>query len=419
MTGLHKSDRRFATPPASDPLATSGDILRKEERTLEDALAIADVMNPTLDAERKNIDLGTAAIWEASLYPNPAFVLEVRDYPTGGGGIGASDRTAGVRLPVVVGGRIGAASSLAEKEREIAAMNYVWKRRQILGDVKRAFVSVLAARRTVELMRESRDLAGRLHDAANDRFKVAAIPEMEVLKSAVQRAKAESDLRLAEKDADVGLKSLHAHMGNIDIRMDKLGGNLHTRFALPAFEAIQGQVTKSHPLLAAAGGAEEAARLQLGLAEAERIPDIGLEVTGGRSSEDESIVEAGLEIPLPIFNRNQAKIAAAEIRERQAILHTQSVRNELMLRLTEGYRTLVAAQDRVAVYNDEILLKAGKALDQTNEGYRLGKFTHLDVLDSQRTLAEARIAFGAALKDLNEAAAALEVITGTAVEPVR
>jgi cobalt-zinc-cadmium efflux system outer membrane protein len=85
----------------------------------------------------------------------------------------------------------------------------------------------------------------------------------------------------------------------------------------------------------------------------------------------------------------------------------------------ESYRTFGAAQDRVRVYQEEILPKAQKALDQTNEGYRLGKFGYLDVLDAQRTLADSTKALTAALADLNLAASDLETLTGMRLETVR
>ena len=419
LQDLDDTDRRFVQPPRADAPQAIDDLLKKDSLTLEDVLLVADLMNPTLAVERKNIDLGAAEIWEASLYPNPSLVLEVEDYATRGGSFGNSHRTAGVRLPVVISGRIGAATSLAEKKRDAAAVQYVWKRRQILTEVKRAFVSVLAARRSVELMRETRDLAKTIHDVTDERFKAQAVPEMELLKAAVQLAKAESDLKLLEKDLRVSVKVLHSLMGSVDFPKDKFTGDLHTQFTTPSFEALRGQVTTVHPLLVAAAKAKEAAEFQLSLAEAERTPDLGVAVAGGKDADGETILEGGIEIPLPFFNRNQAKIAASETLIRQAELRMQAVRNDLILQLTTLYGEFAAAQERVGVYKDEILPKSQKALDQTAEGYRLGKFKHLDVLDAQRTLAEARIAFAAALTDLNKSATDLELITGTILEPIR
>jgi cobalt-zinc-cadmium efflux system outer membrane protein len=415
---LEALDRRYTAPSPSEPRSVADRILKKEDLTLEDVMAIADLMNPQLAAERKNIDLATAAVWEASLYPNPSAILEIEGYRTKST-LGSSERKGGLSIPLVLSGRIGAATSQAEKEREMASVVYVWKRREILSEVKRAFLGFLASRRNAELARETRDLARTLHDITNERLKAQAIPEMELLKAAVNLAKSEVDLKLAEKDQALSLKTLHARMGNVDFPTEKFTGELPSRFTAPSFEALRGQVTSVHPLLEAARKAKEAADLRLSAVRRERIPDVGLDVLAGVDGEDDSIVEAGLSIPIPFFNRNQAKMAAAEARLRQAEFQIQEVRNDLVLRLTEAYKNFTAAQDRVTVYTEEILPKAAKALDQTNEGYRQGKFGYLDVLDAQRTLAEAKIAYAASLADLNLSATELEKLTGMKLEPVR
>jgi cobalt-zinc-cadmium efflux system outer membrane protein len=418
LADLEATDRRFAPPAPSEPRRIADDLLKKEELTLEEVLAIADLLNPELGSERKNIDLASAALWEAKLYPNPSLIFQMEDYRTKST-FGSSKRTGGVSVPLVFSGRIGAATSRAEKERELAAVTYVWRRREILSDVKRAFLSFLASRRTTELARETRDIAKTLNDVTNERFKAQAIPEMELLKSAVNLAKSDVDLKLAEKDLAVALKTLHARMGVVDFPKDKFTGVLASRYTVPSLEALRGQVTTVHPLLEGAVKSKEAAEFQLSVARSERIPDVGLEVTAGIDSGNDTIIQAGFAIPLPIFNRNQAKIAAAEARIQQAEFKLQAVKNDLVLRLTEAYKNFTAAQDRVTVYTEEILPKAQKALDQTNEGYRQGKFGYLDVLDAQRTLAEAKIAYAAALADLNLSAAELEKLTGTRLEAVR
>lgn len=419
-TDLDAGDRRFQPTAGSDSAPASKAILEKDELTLQDVLALADVLNPELAAERKNIDIASAAIWEAKLYPNPSLLAQIEDYSTkSGGSLGDSKRVVGLGIPIVVSGRIGAATSLAEKERDVAAVHYVWRRREILGAVQRAFVSLLAARQNADLSRETRDLAKSFHAVTDERFKAQAVPEMELLKAAVNLAKAEIDLKLAEKELAVSLKVLHAVLGNIDFPKDKFAGELGFRFTSASLEALRGQVLASHPLLEVSLRRKEAAEFELSLARSERFPDPSLEILGGRDGEDASIVEAGVSIPLPLFNRNQGKVAGAEARIRKAEFEIESVRNDLLLRLNEAYRTFAVAQERVGVYRDEILPKAGRALSQTNEGYKQGKFSFLDVLDAQRTLADARIAYTAGLADLNLSVSELEKLTGTRLEATR
>ncbi len=417
---LEAMDQRFVALSRGSGKALADDVLKKEELTLADVLAIADLLNPDLEVQRRGVDVATAMIWDARLYPNPSAILEFEDYrPKDGATIGKMKRVAGLLVPIVVSGRLGAATSLAEKERELAAMNYVWRRREILSEVKRAFVNLLVTRQSSALARETRDLAKTFHGVTEERFRAQAVPEMEVLKSGIALARAETDVKMADKQQALTLKSLHALMGNVDFPISKFSGEIPAGFALPALEGLRGHVAGSHPLMEAARKGKEAAELELSLARSERWSDLEATVLAGRSPEGDTIVEGGVSIPIPIFNRNQGKIARAEARIRQAESQIDATRNELVLRLTQAHRNLSAELERVTAYRDDILPKAEKAAAQTNEGYRSGKFGYLDLLDAQRTLAEARIAYSVALAELNLSAVELEKVTGVRIEPVR
>lgn len=432
---VEAGDHAFQPPaaaqaPATDPAPDAGpaaprpasaeELLRKEELTLAEVLAIVDARNPALAAARKGIDLATAQIWDARLYPNPSLELALEDFKTKDRrAFDHAKRLVGVGLPVVVSGRIAAATRVAEKEREIAAIDFVWRRREILTDAKRAFLRLLAARRNLELTRETRAIAADLQRVATERYQVAAIPLMEVLKADVNLARAETDVQVAAKDAAVALSALHALLGDNDLATERFAGILAARFDAPALDALRAAATVSHPLLESARLARESAELRLEQARTERIPDPELQVAVGQDGDGDSLAQAGVQVPLPLFNRNQGRIAAAEVKIRQAELELRAAENDLVRRLAESYREFVAAQERARAYGEEILPKAQQALELTHEGYRQGKFGYLDVLDAQRTLAEAKTAYTAALADLNLTVADLEKLAGARLTPAK
>ena len=410
-------DRAFREP--SDPTQAEA-LLKKDELTLEDALRLADLLNPRLESIRKDVDLAPLGAWQDSLFPNPSLLLEVEEFPTEESRrLGASERGFGISQAIPIGGRLGASSSVAAGRRSVAAMRYVWERRKILTEVKQAFIQLLASGQNVALARETLDIAGQFHDLTNERFKAQAIPEMELLKAAVNRATAEADLRAAQSAAAVAIKRLHALLGDTDFPIERFQGELHVRFELPSLESLKGQVIVEHPELEIARRQKDLADRELGLARAERIPDIGADLLFAWTPEEDRILEAGLSIPLPLFNRNQGRIVGAEVRRRQAELALQGARNGAALSLIEAYRGFAAAQERVTGYRETILPKAEEARSQTDEGYKAGKFSYLDVLDAQRTLSEARSAYLSALQDLNRLAAELEKVTGRNLQAIR
>ena len=190
---------------------------------------------------------------------------------------------------------------------------------------------------------------------------------------------------------------------------------LAKQFAIPSIDALRGQLSVN-PLLVAAETSVLAAKAQVEAARAERFPDIEVGVMAGLDSEGDAVLEGGIDVPFPLFNRNHGRILAAEVASRRAALRVDDVRNDLVAQLRDAHRALSTAQERVRAYRDDILPKATRAFSQTEEGWRTGKFGYLDVLDAQRTLAESRAANAIALLDLNLAAADLEKITGTRLE---
>lgn len=411
----HRAMETADAPFAAAPRDRIDDILSKPALSLEDALAVADVRNPELNAARKNIDLAAAAEWEASLYPNPSLQLGVEDFAPNSGSLGRSKRTAGLTQPVIVGGRRGAAMDVARKERDIEAVRYLWTRRTILTNVKRAYSDVLVATQAVDLARRTRDLSKTFHDLVRKQFEAQAVAEAPLLKAAVDLAKAEIELAAAESRLTAGLKSFKGMLGNVDLAVETLSGKLRTSFDPPPLDDLRRRIEGGDPRVRLALLGKERAELLRDLAEAEAVPDVGVQAAGGADESGNGVVEFGFDVPLPIFNHNQAKVAAAEIMIRQAEFEIAAQKNAVVVDLTEKYMAFTAARTRVSGYKDTILPKARTALEQTTQGYEAGNFTFLEVLDAQRTLAESTAAFVDALQDLNTLAAELEKLSGEAL----
>jgi cobalt-zinc-cadmium efflux system outer membrane protein len=87
-------------------------------------------------------------------------------------------------------------------------------------------------------------------------------------------------------------------------------------------------------------------------------------------------------------------------------------------RLIAEWRAAVArykaAAGQVASFRERILPKSEEALRLVRTGFEEGKFGFIDLLDTQRTTAEARMIYQKKLFELNAARAELETMT----EPV-
>ena len=68
------------------------------------------------------------------------------------------------------------------------------------------------------------------------------------------------------------------------------------------------------------------------------------------------------------------------------------------------------AAEQVANYRERILPKANEALRLVQRGFEEGKFGFIDLLDTQRTAAEVRLAYQQKLLELNVAQADIEAL---------
>jgi cobalt-zinc-cadmium efflux system outer membrane protein len=73
---------------------------------------------------------------------------------------------------------------------------------------------------------------------------------------------------------------------------------------------------------------------------------------------------------------------------------------------------LQTAQSQADAYRARILPKAEEALRLVRGGFEAGKFGFLDLVDTQRTAVEVRLAYYDILLELNTAAADLDALAG-------
>lgn len=125
-----------------------------------------------------------------------------------------------------------------------------------------------------------------------------------------------------------------------------------------------------------------------------------------------------IEVPLPIFDQNQAQIAKAQFRAREL----QQRYEEVEQRVVEGVRSAFTqrrlAEDRARLYHDTLvpLQEANLSLSQTS--YQSGRESILTVLLAQESLIRTRLAYATAVRDLAISAANLErQLAGRLPEP--
>ena len=385
-------------------------ILENEEITLADLFRLAELGSPTLAAGRNGIRAMAGRARQAGLYPNPSVGFEIEEFSTSTPG----DRKEKVSLvqPVILGGRRGAAVAAALAEQEVAAQTYRETRRSVFQRIHTLWAEQLYFREARSAFDELLAVANHTLGIARIRFDARAAPESQVTKALLEVYELEVARQQLAQEQATGSAELVSLLGGARVPLDRLVGDLPTD-SISAGELLRSTDLKDHPARHAAQRQIEAAEYSLREARAARIPDLGFSFAFGRSrATDDEFVEAGLSVPLPIFNRNQGQVARAQSLVEQAHNRARIVHNDLKLTLETARQRYLAAREQLHTTVSRIVPAADRGLTQAREGYRVGRLPFLELIDAQRTFASVRLHTLELRRDLTVAEAELMSLLG-------
>lgn len=112
------------------------------------------------------------------------------------------------------------------------------------------------------------------------------------------------------------------------------------------------------------------------------------------------IASLQIQLPIPIYNRNQGGIAEAHANVLAAEQTVQRVELSLQQRFAIVYQQYEQARQQATRYDETILKKAKQNLDLNRQSYEAGQSAYLPVLTAQRSYSQARLAWLNALEQL-------------------
>jgi len=390
--------------------------------TLRQALSLALMKNPELAAFSFSIRAKEAIALQAGLLPNPEIVVEAENFA----GSGAFRRFEGTETTIQLSQLIELAGKPSKKrrvaalERDLAGWDYETKRLDILTNVTKAFIDVLAAQDSLALNQDLIRLAEEIYYSVSEQVKVGKVSPVEETRAKVALASSRIELERAKRRLENVRRGLATMWGSSLATFDRVKGDIQIiPPSIPSYDQIVSLINQN-PDLARWSVEMEQRRAAVKLEDAKRIPD--LTISGGlrrlNETGDKAFVFA-LSIPIPIFNRNQGGALEARFRLKRAEQELRNSEMNILATLAESYQKLLSAFTEANVLKNEILPGAQSAFEAIEEGYRQGKFSYLEVLDSQRTLFEAKNNYIQALSAYHKYMADIERLIGAPIESVK
>ncbi len=390
-----------------------------EPITLAHALALALERSPQLAAFFWDIRAAEARILQAKLVPNPEISYDGEDFTRAGvrSATESMQNTLVLSQLIELGGKRSSRVWEAQFDRRAAEWDYQVKRLEVLKSTTLAFIDVLSGQRKVLLAEENVQLTERGIPVTQKRVEAGKASNVELIRTNTEAATARIGLTEARHDLEAARVNLAAQWGAKKATFPSVTGDLEQLRPIPSLESLKAKL-QANPELAKWTTERQRREATLSLARAEAHPDVTINAGPrllGSSRADMTLV-AGFSVPLPLWNRNQGKIAEAEANVAKTSDERAAAEAGTYAELNEAYQTLGRAAEEVRILRDTVLPGAKSAVDQITEGYATGRFSQLDVLDAQRSYIETRTQYVRALSDFQKAAAQIDVLTAGPAE---
>ena len=250
------------------------------------------------------------------------------------------------------------------------------------------------AEELVKISQNAVDVSQRLLEA-----KEAA--QTSVLQSEIELQNASVVKRQAENQRLAARRKLAGLLGEAELSLDYVDGNVRELLAIADFEQSFDEVVNSSPEIAALFAEVEQKRRQLQREIVEPNPNVTWQTTLQYDVFGNDIIP-GFQIgmPIPTLNRNQGAIHQARHQIIAAERRAEKKALDLRQRLASAYENYLDAKLQLDAFDSEIIPKAKETLDLVNKGYREGEIDFLQLLTAQRTYSQINLTYLQGLKQL-------------------
>jgi outer membrane protein, heavy metal efflux system len=371
--------------------------------TLDQALELAERQHPQLAEAHALVEAAAGRAQQAGTLPNPEAIVGAQQLPLDSDGSNQREYIAGIAQPIPLGGRLDQARETELLEREVRVRGLEVTRRDLRKRVHSAFATALYQEKAFQTQQQITQNATQVTAITKARVDAGDTPPEDLARIEMELARLQLEVQRSESLREQALLALAAAMGDVQLNVKSLAGDLALAFELPTLESLVANLAAA-PELRQADASLRASNARIDLAKAERIPDVKVELLYHRlESTRENTLDIGLSIPLPLFDRNQGKLREARAEAAAAEARSRLTENELNLRLRASHAQLTAALATSRSFQTEIMPRAEIMLKAAEARYAAGDTSLAEVLPIRRDWAAMQLAHLESMRDVMQA----------------
>ena len=367
--------------------------------TADRAVAFALENNGELQALRKDADAARALVKQASLRPNPTLSA------SGARQINGADNSqlSELSLPLELGGRRAARIAIAQRELEAREFELANQERLLAGDVRLKFGEALAAIKKLDVTEKTLAAAKQGYDLVAARVTEGKIAPLEQNVFLVEVNRLQSIRETAEGKVEIAMFELRNMIGMNPDEPLRLRGNFDNLIAsLPLLIESTDNALRERPDLQGARTVEKLAVAKIEQAKSEGKLDASVKAGYQRINssfpvsgfDDRGILRPvqdvfhfftfGVEINLPVRNRNQGAVEAAMFEQQAAQRRVEFGELTIRREVATAFAKYKRAARSLSIFQNGVRDQANANLQVIWQTYELGSRSLLEYIAEER-----------------------------------
>jgi outer membrane protein, heavy metal efflux system len=387
--------------------------LAQTDLTPEQAVALALEKNAGMAAASARVSAAEGLRTQAGLKPNPRFILQSENARLAGSSpfrySQDTDNFAYVTQVLEAGGKRQSRVDLASQNVRLNELSLASRRAQLGAGVLSAYWVAAGAQRLASALADSVGVLDRVVQYHRDRVREGSLPEADLIRVQLEQQQVAIDYRNAEQDARRSLLLLFREMGISEQTDFRLAGEFATVPPVPQLEI--GEAVERRPDVQFALQSVKQAQAALRLQKSNAVPDPEV-VFGYKRTTGFNAIVAGVQLNLPIRNRNEGSISAAAADETAAAASLRATRTAARTEIAALQGEYEQKRQLVEQVLPTMRAQAAETSRIADAVYREGASDLLRLLDAERVRIQTETLYVRSVIAYRQAAISLQTALG-------
>lgn len=371
--------------------------------TSDEAVAVALWNNAAFQISVSDLGFARADLLEAGVLTNPVLSLL---FP-----VGPKQFEGTLRWPIEVLWERPRRVAAARLALDAAAQRLIQAGLDLVASVRLAYVDLGLAIDREQVAKEASALLARIDTLTQSRLSAGDISALEAATARVDAARAAQEAQRLAYDVTIARQRLLLLLGQpADLPPFTLARAASGVPCGPTADLLR-EALAARPDARAAEIGVEAAAARLGWERTKILAATAVMDANGQGREGFEI-GPGVDLGLPIFNRNQGPRARAAAELQRAAATYAAVQQQIGLDVREASSLLDQARESLATWQSDVVRPLETTVADADAAYREGEVSYLFVLENTRRLVDARVRERELLADQQRARARIERAVG-------